>query len=289
MCSRGRGRQGRQRGLSPQPSLPQLAFTNPRVQRLRRLLARADERRREGVFVIEGTTFLADALHAGASIESVFFDGSRVDPGEQAVVTEAQSAGASVHEVRGGVLERVGSTVTPQPVAAIARRVDVPLGKLADGGCVLVCVGVGDPGNLGTILRSAAASGSRAVVCCGGSADPYNPKCVRASAGALHRLPVVVGGEPIPVLEQLRARGWECLASVPRGGISHTEADLSGPVALVLGNEAHGLDPNLQAAVDRSVTVGIADGAESLNVAMAATILAFEARRQRHRRNGLGG
>jgi TrmH family RNA methyltransferase len=161
------------------------------------------------------------------------------------------------------------------------------LETLPDGGCVIVCVGVGDPGNLGTILRSAAASGCRAVVCCGGSVDPYNPKCVRASAGALLRVAVVTGGDPIPVLEQLRARGWECVASVPRGGTSHTDADLSGPVALLLGNEARGLDPQVEALVDRSVTVEIAESAESLNVAMAATVLAFEARRQRESRDGV--
>jgi TrmH family RNA methyltransferase len=250
------------------------------------LLARADERRSESSFVIEGATLLADALGAGANVEAVFIDAARLDAGEQTIVDEAHAAGADVYELRQGVLERVASTVTPQPVAAIVPRADVPLATLAPGGCVLVCVGVGDPGNLGAILRSAAASGCRAVVCCGGSVDPYNPKCVRASAGALLRVPVVVGGEPIPVLEQLRAQGWECLASVARGGISHTAADLSGSVALLLGNEARGLDADLDAAVDRSVTVEIADGAESLNVAMAATVLAFEARRQRQNRNG---
>jgi TrmH family RNA methyltransferase len=227
--------------------------------------------------VVEGAKVLSEALDAGVPVESVF-----LAPGVgDAVVDRAFSAGARVHRLAPGVLERVAGTVTPQGIVAVVPYVDVPLRALEAATLVLVCVDVRDPGNLGTILRTAEAAGAGGVVCCEGSVDVFNPKTVRASAGALFHVPVVSGGDPREVLEQMARWAVRRLATTASGGSDYTTVDLTGPVALVLGNEARGLPDDLDRVVDGKLTIPMAGRTRSLNVGMAAAVLAFEAARQR--------
>jgi TrmH family RNA methyltransferase len=259
-----------------------LSFTSARVKRVRQLMARPAARRRERAFVVEGPTLVAEALDAGSALECVFV-GHRQDPGEDVapVVARCLAAGIPVHELGPGVLERLAGTVTPQPVLAVARALDVALDDLAGATLVLVCVDVRDPANLGTMLRSAEASGVGGIICCDGSVDIYNPKCVRASAGSLFHTRIVAGGEPVQVLATLGGWGLRRLGTRAGSGTPYHRADLSAPTALVLGNEAHGLTPAAAAAVDGWVTIPMAGRSESLNVGMAAAVLCFEAARQR--------
>jgi TrmH family RNA methyltransferase len=189
------------------------------------------------------------------------------------------AGGAPVYEVAVGVIDRIASTVTPQPVLAVVRRRDVPLataaGAVAVGGFVVVAAGLADPGNLGTILRSAEAAGAGAVVVTEATVDVYNPKVVRASAGALFHVPVVVD----VALGDLSALGVPLLGAVADGGTPYDEAPLDVACALVLGSEAHGLPVGLR--LDGLVSIPHRGRAESLNVAMAATVLCFEAARRR--------
>jgi TrmH family RNA methyltransferase len=256
---------------------PGLTFTSARVKRLRQLIERSTMRAREGAFVVEGPTLVADALDAGVELECLF-----VAPGATApVVDRAAGAGVEVFELAPGVLERVATTVTPQPVLAIARTLDVDLGELAGAALILVCVDVRDPGNLGTVLRSAEASGVGGIICCEGSVDVYNPKCVRASAGSLFHTRVVARGEPVKVLGTLGGWGLQRLGTRATGGSPYYRVDLTVPTALVLGNEAHGLSPSLENTLDGWVSVPMQGRADSLNVGMAAAVLCFEAARQR--------
>lgn len=255
-----------------------LAFTSARVKRLRQLVERSSARHREGAFVLDGPTLLAEALDAGAALECVFVAPAA---GSLPVVARAVAAGVPVYDLAPGVLERVAGTVAPQPVLALARTVDRPLADLAGATLVVVCVDVRDPGNLGTVLRTAEAAGVGGVVCTRGTVDVYNPKCVRASAGSLFHARVVAGGEPVEVLAALRDRGLRCLGTRPAGGATMWSADLRRPTALVLGNEAWGLPADAAEAVDGWVTIPMAGRAESLNVGMAAAALCFEAARQR--------
>jgi TrmH family RNA methyltransferase len=219
--------------------------------------------------VIEGAALLAEALEAGAPVEAVF-----VGPGGLPV----DGGGAPVHELAPGVVERVASTVSPQPVLAVVARTDVPWGAVAPTlGFVVVAAGLGDPGNMGTILRSAEAAGASAVVVTEGSVDVFNSKVVRASAGALFHVPIVVD-VPVGVLGDL---GVPLLGAVAAGGVPYDEAPLERPCAVVLGNEAHGLPAGV--VLDGLVSIPHAGRAESLNVAMAATVLCFEAARRRRR------
>jgi TrmH family RNA methyltransferase len=183
-----------------------------------------------------------------------------------------------------GALDRVGAVGTSQGVLAVATvpsaASTVPATAGTSTGPVLVAHEVADPGNLGTLLRSADAAGAAGVLVTGSGVDVWSPKVVRAAAGSLFRLPVATATVEV-ALADLRAAGFTPLATLARGGVAHDHADLSRPVALVVGSEAHGLPESVVAACDGALTIELAGAAESLNVAMAATVLLFEALRQR--------
>jgi RNA methyltransferase, TrmH family len=253
------------------------------VQRLRRLIGRRSARQAEGVFVVEGAKGVEEALAGGAGIESVFVDVDAANPTERDLAGACARVGGRVLELQRGVLARVCDTVTPQPMAATVRMVDVSLASLAPHrlDLIVVCVDVRDPGNLGTILRSAGAAGAGAVVACAGSVDIYNPKTVRSSAGMLFHLPVVTGPDAGEVLDELGRWGLRRWGTAVKGGCDYAQVDLAGPVALVLGNESHGLGSSIATRLDAVVTIPMAGAAESLNVGTAAAVLCFEAARQR--------
>ncbi len=214
------------------------------------------------MFVVEGAGLIAQAVAAGWEIEAQF-----VAPGADAV-----PAAGAVFELAPNVIERVASTEAPQPVLAVVhQRVSVLPSKPT---FVMVGDRLADPGNAGTIIRSAEAAGADAVVFTAGSVDLYNPKVVRAAAGSLFRVPVLT-----LELQDVRAAGLSLLATSSHRGNSYTDTDLRGPVALLVGNEAHGVSDDAQ--VDGWITIPHAGAAESLNVAMAATVIAFEVARQR--------
>jgi TrmH family RNA methyltransferase len=273
-----------------------LSPTNPRVKRLRRLARDRAARDGEGVFVIEGPKLVEEALQAGLALESVFVeqgttvswsDPARVEGGgvggrgSETLLVRAGESGATVHELAPGGLRGVVTATTPQPVAALARTPAVGLAQILDADLVVVLVDLADPGNAGTVLRTAEAAGAGGVVVCGGAVDPFSPKCVRASAGAVFHVPVVPAADPIDVLGQLGRAGLARLATVVESGDPYDHVDLRGPTALVLGSEAHGLPAGLAPFVDKVVTIPMAGRSQSLNVAMAGAVLCFEALRQR--------
>jgi TrmH family RNA methyltransferase len=186
-----------------------------------------------------------------------------------------------VFDLGPGVLERVADTVTPQPVLAVVRTPVAAIDDLAGATFVVVCVDVRDPGNAGAVIRVADAAGAHGLVCCDGTVDPFNPKTVRASAGSVLHLPMVAGGDPAVVLDRLGQMGLRRLAASSRGGEAYTAVDLRAPLALVFGNEASGLPEATSDHVDGRVSVPMAGGAESLNVATAAAVLCFEVARVR--------
>jgi TrmH family RNA methyltransferase len=205
-------------------------------------------------------------------------EGTASAEGVAEVVRLALAAGARVHELAPGVIERVASTVTPQPVLAVFPMLDVPEVP-AEAQLVVVLADVRDPGNAGTVLRTADAAGVGAVVVCAGAVDPYNPKTVRASAGSLFHVPVVLGEDAATVLRRLGLSGYRRLGTVVRGGEDYAAVDWSARSAIVLGNEAWGLPDGLE--LDGAVGIPMAGRAESLNVGMACAVLCFEALRQR--------
>ncbi|MGH2691660.1 MAG: TrmH family RNA methyltransferase [Actinomycetota bacterium] len=234
-------------------------------------------------FLLEGAQATAEGLRAGA-VEIVFHvkaSAGRV----QEVVDAARKAGVEVLEVTDSVMAHLTSAVTPQGLVAIARFVDVPASELpSEGGVIPILCSVRDPGNAGTILRSADAAGAGAVAFTKDSVDVYNPKTVRASAGSLFHLPVVRNADAADLVKGLQDRGMQVLAADARGELTMFEADLTRPTALLLGNEAWGLRDETRNLADASLRIPIQGGAESLNLAAAAALLLFEAARQRRGR-----
>lgn len=256
-----------------------LAARNPRVVRLGRLSRERKVRRAEGRFVLDGPTLLTDALAAGVVVEECFVEPGALSRHAVARAVEAASkAGATVHEVRGGLAGHL-DVVTPNGVASVAVTPDRRPGD--DGPSLdLVLVEVSDPGNAGTLLRTAEAVGARSVVLTDGSVDAWSPKVVRASAGSGLRVPVR-GGDPEAVLRDLGEQGVMRVGTRGRDGRTPEAIDLTGRVALVLGSEAHGLPTALEPLVDEWVSLPMGGAVESLNVAVAGSVLAYEVARQR--------
>jgi RNA methyltransferase, TrmH family len=255
------------------------------VKRLRELLRDPRARAAERAFVVEGPRAVDAALDRRARLETVFL-GPRAELAFPALCARLAASGVEMVSLKEGVLEKVGSTRTPQPVLAVAARPDVDRDALARDGLVLAALGVADPGNLGTLVRSAEAAGAAAILLGRGSVDAYNPKVVRASAGAIFGMPVVdaesEGWSAVEALDALGELGRQRLGAVPsHRGTTYTDVDFTRPTAVVLGNEAHGINAEVDARLDGHVRIPMVGPAESLNVAMAGTILCFESARQR--------
>jgi RNA methyltransferase, TrmH family len=253
---------------------------NKRVIQAARLKKRA-MREKDRRFLVEGVQGVAEALGSKGVVREIFHTGA-AEPRLEVVLRAAEGQGVPVRPVSADVMAHLTSTVTPQGVVAVARFVDVLLGEaLLGASCVPVLVEVRDPGNAGTILRSADASGADAVVFTRSSVDVYNQKTVRATAGSLFHVPVVREVDPAKAVTELRAGGFTVLAAAADGQDSLYDVDLSRPTAVMFGNEAKGLAADAVAMADRTVRVPIAGRAESLNLAAAATLVLFEAARQR--------
>lgn len=230
--------------------------------------------------MLEGPRIVAAALDRHAPLERVYV-GTGASAAFAPLVARLDGAGVPVVELKEGVLEKVGLTRTPQPVLGVATGAPLPLGPIPGPGVAVIAVDIADPGNLGTIIRSAESAGADGVVVCGISVDPHSPKVVRSSAGALFGVTVMQADDPIEVLDTVSATGRRLIGTTARGGEPHDSVDLARPCALVVGNEARGLDASVQRRLDVLVSIPMAEAAESLNVAMATTVVLFEAARQR--------
>jgi len=276
------GNAGGSRGVVP----PGPVRAPPGLKSARRLTKRAF-RQRERAFLAEGPQAVAEALRCGAQVTDLFVTVPARSRHTDLVAT-AQGAGVPVHVVSGEVMAELAQTVTPQGLLAVCGFVDVPLGAVTQPAPLLVALlaNVRDPGNAGTVLRTADAAGTQAVVFADASVDPYNGKCVRASAGSLFHLPVVVGVRLEEAVAAMRGAGLRILAADGRAGRSLDDQDvqarLGEPTAWMFGNEAWGLPPDLVALADEPVAVPIYGHAESLNLAGAAAVCLYaSARAQR--------
>jgi len=266
-----------------------------RLSAARRLNKRAF-RQRERAFLAEGPQAVAEAFRCGAQVTDLFVT-VPARSRHHDLVAEIAAAGIPVHVVSGEVMDELAQTVTPQGLLAICRFVDVPLAEITARDTprlVALLANVRDPGNAGTVLRTADAAGAHAVVFADASVDPYNGKCVRASAGSLFHLPVVAGARLEDAVATLRESGLRIVAADGRAGRPlddpGVQARLAGPTAWMFGNEAWGLPPELVALADEPVAVPIYGRAESLNLAAAAAVCLYaSARVQRVQSEGETG
>jgi RNA methyltransferase, TrmH family len=272
--------------MAPSADGGYLGVHSPRLKAARNLAKRAF-RQRDHAFLAEGPQAVTEAFRYEAEVTDLFVTApARIRHGD--LVTAMAEAGIPVHVVSGEVMGELAQTVTPQGLLAVCRFVDVELAAVTSPAPALVTLlaNVRDPGNAGTVLRTADAAGADAVVFADASVDPYNAKCVRASAGSLFHLPVVAGARLEDAVTALREAGLRIVAADGRAGRSLDDPDvqarLGEPTVWMFGNEAWGLPPSLVALADEAVAVPVYGKAESLNLAAAAAVCLYaSARAQR--------
>ncbi len=236
-----------------------------------RSLRRRKGREATGWFLAEGRRVVEEVVDAGFATEAILHAESCTDPLVRHLLDRAAAAGHKIEAVEARVIEEIADARTPQPVLAIAH---IPARDWAhvEPGVVLVLDGVGDPGNVGGLARTAIALGCSAVIGVGETADPWGPKVVRASAGAVVRRPVF-RTDAVSLLEALARRGVPLWVAGADGEALRRAARSPGAVALALGSEAHGVSAALREAAARVVAIPMPGGTESLNVAAAGAIL----------------
>jgi TrmH family RNA methyltransferase len=244
-------------------------------------------RDKSGRFLIEGVHLIQEAFLSGAQIRTVVYDDERGLPYELADIAEsAQGLDADWIRASRAVMAKCSDTDSPPPVLAIVDKPQLRTEDLFRPDCLVVVLdGVRDPGNVGTIVRSADAVGASAVLLGRGCVDPYNPKSVRSTMGSLFHLPIVEGNLT-ELLPRAAEHGIKLVGTSLQAERSCYGYDWKQPTWLLMGNESNGLSPEVRALVDESVIIPMAGKAESLNVAMATTVLLFEASRQRASANG---
>ena len=259
---------------------------NPLLKQLRQAFSRA-QRTADGDCAIEGLRMLEEAIRSGLRFRAVFFRESAQDRAERLL----PQIGAHVETLLlpDKLFDASVPSETPQGVAALVRLKEFSLDDVLENerlplGPIMALVGLQDPGNLGTIIRSAEAFGSAGIILGEGTVSPLNAKAVRASAGSIFRLPVVAapltaGSED--VVAKLRAKSVRLIATSSHKGTPLDQADLTGPLAIFIGSEGSGLPRALMGQMDETVAIPHAPQVESLNAGVAGSIVLYEAARQR--------
>lgn len=269
--------------MASSPGFAYAGTHSPRLKAARRLAKRAF-RDRDRAFLAEGPQAVTEAFGSGAGITDLFVT-SAARSKHDGLVDAIAVTGIPVHLVNDATMSELAQTITPQGLLAVCRFVDIALGPaLARAPRLLaVLANVRDPGNAGTVLRAADAAGAGAVIFADASVDPYNAKCVRASAGSLFHLPVVTGVRLGEAVEEIHESGFRVVAADGRAERSLDDPDvqerLAEPTAWLFGNEAWGLPPELAALADEAVAVPIYGRAESLNLATAAAVCLYASAR----------
>jgi TrmH family RNA methyltransferase len=264
----------------------ELAITsvhNPRVKLVRRLITSRKARQAEQQIVVEGVRLIDDALRSGSTPVALFFDPAltTANPPAAALVARVEASGGECIACAAAVFGTMAETVTPQGVLALLPMPALPLPPQPL--LVLVLDGVRDPGNAGTLLRSAEAAGADLAIFGPGAVDPYNDKVLRGAMGAHFRLPLLISADWTIIRAALA--GLTCFVAEAGQGCAHDQAPWHKPAALVIGSEANG--PGAAAREScQPVHIPMHGGTESLNAAVAGSVILFEAARQRRARVG---
>jgi len=246
-------------------------------------LQRRKAREEAQLFVIEGWRFVEEAVSRNAPLKKVYVCQQREPLKWQALQKKLQERSIPFEEVDERVLRKMSSTEEPQGILAVVRQINNSWSeiKIDRFSVLLILDGIQDPGNLGTILRTALAAGVRYVCLTPGTVDLYNPKVLRSTMGALFSLVFLTGKQPEAILDFCRERGLSVIMGDIRGSSLYQTSLPKGPLALVVGNEGQGPSFLFRSAEVQRVTIPMAQDVESLNVAIAAGILLFEIVRQR--------
>jgi TrmH family RNA methyltransferase len=248
--------------------------------KLVRSVFRKKGRSKHNLAPLEGVHAVTEALEAGAAFDRVFAVESlaSASSGGPELLERLKRNSVELVWVDEQLVSSIADTESPQGITALVHINYAELGRVLEsqGTVVVALAGLQDPGNLGTLVRSAECLGARGVVVLPGTVDPYNPKVLRSTAGALFRLPLARADNQ-ELLDQAAKRDMRVLAAEPRKAVKSWELDWTIPSVLIIGNEARGIPRTLSTAADRRVAVPMQSPVDSLNAAMAATILMYEA------------
>ena len=253
---------------------------NPVVARCREA-ARGDA---PGVLLLDGAHLVSEALAANIRLQQVVVSSDALEnPYIQPIVDVAARRGVDVVTASASVMDAVSPMRSASRIVAIGERPVHDVSRIYGGASplVIIAIDVQDPGNVGAIVRVAEAGGATGVIAAGASANPFGWKALRGSMGSALRLPVGIDSHADHAVDDARRQGCRLVATVPRGWQSHVEVDLRGPLAVLVGGEGAGIAHGLVEAADVRVTIPMEDPVESLNAAVTAALLVYEARRQR--------
>lgn len=255
---------------------------NPRVKQWSALLTKRG-REEQSAFLLEGIHLVQEALRSGAAVRTILYSLDKGIPAELAEFAGASGSNGEWIGVSEAVLAKCTETQTPQGVVAVCGKLGAEAADFfeQDAALVIVVDGVQDPGNLGTIIRTADAAGATGILLGRGTVDLYNPKTVRSTMGSMFHLPIAEC-DLQAILPEARQKGIR-LVGTRLGAVRHCyELNMREPVWFLMGNEGSGLSPAVEAYVDTDIIIPMPGQAESLNVAVAASVLLYEAVRQRH-------
>lgn len=255
---------------------------NEQVRALKKLELRK-YREETRSFFIEGPHGVKEGLLCGAKLMRLVVNADHSEDSEcAALVKEAAAAGVPVTELSAQVFNYICDTETPQGIGGVFELPDAQ--DLPGGDSILLLENLQNPGNMGTILRTADAAGFSGVICSKGCVDVFNPKTVRSTSGSLFRIPVVQSKKTGPeITADLMQRGFRVISAHPRGGVSYIGEDFEGKVCIVIGNEANGISEEMLGCCSEVVTIPMPGGAESLNASVAAALMIYEAARKKGR------
>jgi TrmH family RNA methyltransferase len=262
--------------LNGQPQglpLHEMIEMKDKLKLVKNLQEKRNYRRKEGLFVVEGPHLVEEA---GERVKFFFYYENLP------IVAQLEEQGSIGYKLSRKQFEEISQVETPQGILAVVRGLECSLTDLLKGKetRIVFCVGVQDPGNLGTIIRSADALGASGVILSKGTVDLYNPKVIRATQGSIFHLPIALAEDDLETIGKLKRENVKIIGTAASGPTNVFAADLSGPVAILVGNEGTGLPAEIMGRSDVLARVPIAGKAESLNVGIAAAILLYEIMRQ---------
>ena len=247
---------------------------NPKLKLVKNLLEKRSARRKEGKFVVEGPHLLEEA---GDKVNFIVYCE------KLPIVKKLEEEGVPSIKLSPEQFAELSGVEAPQGVLGVVRQLGCQFRDVMRGDKTLIvfCLGVQDPGNLGTIIRSADAFGASGVILSKGTVDHYNPKTVRATMGSLFHLPIVTTEDEKETIEHLKQKNVKIVATTVSATKNCSEADLAKSLAILVGNEGAGLDPEIVALADEDVNIPMVGQAESLNVGISTAVLLYEALRQK--------
>jgi RNA methyltransferase, TrmH family len=246
-------------------------------------LSESKQRKKEQAFLIEGVKMVEEALRDDLGVKLVVASPSLVQHHGKGVLKLAENHAVEVLWISERLMDAIAESKTPQPVMAMVRMKEhSEQGLMAnDANLIILAHQLQDPGNLGTIIRTAEAVGASGVALASNTVDPFNPKAVRASMGSILRVPIAHCADAAAFIKTCKQKGFQTVATVLTGRTTHFDIDLKKPTVVVLGQEGAGLSQDIMAEIDLHIRIPMAASIDSLNVATAAAVILYEAFRQR--------